>query len=916
MAEKVGGRQIADNFNYFGKKFLDSRDYFDTIKEMKEFDGNYVPEGFVTYCVENEKSYQYKEANVDDKILGKWREVNLHGYYSSMEKIRDYVYEANYIWLNYDYAYARFTSDGPTQITGLCSAVKKGNLIGRNYDWLYDESAEFIVHTPHLAGRYATVAVCTTPTKLTEEFMQSKKIVDDFVLMPFRVLDGINENGVYVSVNVVPNQKGDNAVILPLEEEKETISSDMLGRYIIDNFKSASAAVQFIKNHLKIYQAQRLAQLGYEPHYIIADGTNSYILEFAYGAVSIIDTTKDSDSEFADKCYMTNFHLTDTILNSDGTVYTPETKTDTEDAVTTNNIETLGAGLERYNLIVDNFEDITDKAKMQELMSKLKFTNTYKDETEPFWYSEYVGGELQVDSSVDDFLNNGIIEAAKQIFNQRSRNPESENFGTWQTVHSSVYDIEEKKLYIKFQEEDDEYEFEVDVQSSEKKERAFIKVEKFPEVSDFESLMFYYLTKDITRETKQDEAGQISDKYVFKAAPQLPDEAVECTVTFTSKENNYSKMSIGPTGIMFGEEAVYSEVTEEGSEEKSWKWLAEEYKTVDFGKDVQTVENIDSIKTEMEKIIETVVDYEKGIYYGDLISDKIVWNKLGGGNEGIIKRLDAKMTTKLSDLENGVWALYVSDEYKGILTKNEFEMSLITEKDFLQEKLTEHSVTGIKAIPSKVFYKYGEKIDPKTITVKAYYDDYEQGVLEDEDFTISSEYNETVPGIYEVVVKYGSLTDKYNVKVANRVLTKFEIDTSSVKKTYKPYEDFDPTNLKAYATFEDAPDAREEVYDYEIDISGFDNTHPGEHEIVVNYTYDVADLLISGYKTTFAATDDFALGDDFKAQIKKEDGEIVDVETSKCVVDSTAFVKGTAGEYTIYVTYAGKKKSYKVTVNA
>lgn len=67
---------IGDNFKYLGKKFLDDRQSFNTLTELKACTA--VPEGFIAYCVEEKKRYEfvdnnwveYKEnSNLDDVII-------------------------------------------------------------------------------------------------------------------------------------------------------------------------------------------------------------------------------------------------------------------------------------------------------------------------------------------------------------------------------------------------------------------------------------------------------------------------------------------------------------------------------------------------------------------------------------------------------------------------------------------------------------------------------------------------------------------------------------------------------------------------------------------------------------------------------------------------------------------------------
>ena len=49
---------IGDNFKYLGKKFLDNRESFNTLEEMRACTG--VPKGFITLCYEDNKRYEYK----------------------------------------------------------------------------------------------------------------------------------------------------------------------------------------------------------------------------------------------------------------------------------------------------------------------------------------------------------------------------------------------------------------------------------------------------------------------------------------------------------------------------------------------------------------------------------------------------------------------------------------------------------------------------------------------------------------------------------------------------------------------------------------------------------------------------------------------------------------------------------------
>lgn len=96
--------KLGDNFKYLGKKFLDDRESFDTLSTMKEC--NTVPDGFVTFCKENGKRYEYLSSNKEDPKTGKWTEFKV-GTNESSDSNHDCYYvgdsepdDDNVIWFD------------------------------------------------------------------------------------------------------------------------------------------------------------------------------------------------------------------------------------------------------------------------------------------------------------------------------------------------------------------------------------------------------------------------------------------------------------------------------------------------------------------------------------------------------------------------------------------------------------------------------------------------------------------------------------------------------------------------------------------------------------------------------------------------------------------------------------------------
>lgn len=68
--------QIASNFTYLGKKFLDDRQSFNDITAMTSFSAKNLPEGFIAYVKSEDKYYKFNSTNDFDTQLGYWKEYN------------------------------------------------------------------------------------------------------------------------------------------------------------------------------------------------------------------------------------------------------------------------------------------------------------------------------------------------------------------------------------------------------------------------------------------------------------------------------------------------------------------------------------------------------------------------------------------------------------------------------------------------------------------------------------------------------------------------------------------------------------------------------------------------------------------------------------------------------------------------
>lgn len=396
--------------------------------------------------------------NLSNEELGLNTNTNDYG---EIHKIKDYLFETYYDNLDYEYALNYFSTVKNDIQNSACTSIRKGKYFGRNLDWFYDNSAEFIVKTPHVNNRYAALGISSGIKELTNEVVTKGDYNILYKLVPFRMVDGINEKGLVISTNVVPTDKGINDQTIPVVELRDTICSLMVPRYVLDWFETAREAANYLRNYVAIYPPKALTNLGYEAHWMIADENETLLLEIIDNRVVITDMTEGAESHLAGKSYMTNFYLSDIRLNFDGSVFTPEYRDGSNNAITYNHITPNGCGLERYNIVSGKFHTLVSREDMRNLMKELYYTNGYRLSTNPIWCTEFVGLHgLNVASTLEEFMP--TVRKAAEKYEHRTREDGTEYSGTWQTVHSVIYNIEDRTLSVIVQEDNNVLEYAYD----------------------------------------------------------------------------------------------------------------------------------------------------------------------------------------------------------------------------------------------------------------------------------------------------------------------------------------------------------------------------------------------------------------------------------------------------------------------
>lgn len=305
--------------------------------------------------------------------------------YLSLERICQYLYRVTFDSLPED-------NGGDNLFIGACSSFVRNGKLYRNLDFKYDNAASFIVHTRDFIGM-------SFITGLNDGNMDDAMIAQ----LPYRMVDGRNNNGIMVSTHVLYNDfqwsgGGNRSIpltrlpylVLTKVKSMETISVDLAD--VLGNLAYVSAMGDYLIQVL------------------VTDGTTTYVIapplpESNSTAFVLINITAHPK--------LANFRWVNR-----GTVTRSES-----------DIQERPTGIERFNMMLTTGVDL----------EALKFTLAYEA---PDRLSEFIGIRETTKDSTDEELE-VIYNLARAAYLDRKRDGE-----TWHTMHSVVYGNGMERLNI------------------------------------------------------------------------------------------------------------------------------------------------------------------------------------------------------------------------------------------------------------------------------------------------------------------------------------------------------------------------------------------------------------------------------------------------------------------------------------
>ena len=355
---------------------------------------------------------------------------------TDMVQYNDYFFGIDYSDINYEAGFNHYNTSGFNQ-SGECSSFFKDNLAGRSYDWIYDNMSSIVVGVNDakyknigVAGRLFYQQDCLNIINGVGDYS------DKLEVLPFCILDGINEAGVYCNNNMVPggDKEAKGTCTIAAIETRVTIAAPMLPRFILDNFASAKDAVDYIRDYCNVINEAKLPL-----HTMIADSSGAcFVLEYFDGKVWI------NENQIA----MTNFYETGVKYNANGTV--PTATTNEGNVTGAGNLTINSHGLERYNIIINDYDNLNTVDDFWNTLHKLRFTNCGFS-INPIWASDL--------GAIDDPLS--VANKSREEYLNDTLNRQRGDGNTWQSIHQCVYDLNNLVLYVETQEKDGYHVFEL-----------------------------------------------------------------------------------------------------------------------------------------------------------------------------------------------------------------------------------------------------------------------------------------------------------------------------------------------------------------------------------------------------------------------------------------------------------------------
>lgn len=338
-----------------------------------------------------------------------------------------------------------------------CSSWRNGRFHGRNLDWYQANYGCLIIQMPK-GGKvtHASVALLNSNTTVTQEFIKKGVISGaDRSLLPCMVVDGINDAGVAVNINIVPHDPNNSFITT-----EGNLSSQCVVRYILDNAGSVTEAIKLLEGKKVRQSIVKLA--GDETHYMISDKDETAVVEFENGNMVVTHFKNNGNGCYSDKgnpAIMTNLY--DFAVEKWG-IGTDEFYENSPYAM----------GIERWNTIKGQYDRAANSVEDNlEIAKSVWYFKNFMQNRDNKWYSEnavpsswakdadgwhyYVNDSIKVATTDcksaqigfwNSFMKGYWAKYDKEYGSKEDPHVEGNSF--WETSHTVIYDLDAKRGYL------------------------------------------------------------------------------------------------------------------------------------------------------------------------------------------------------------------------------------------------------------------------------------------------------------------------------------------------------------------------------------------------------------------------------------------------------------------------------------
>lgn len=326
--------------------------------------------------------------------------------FGKLTKVADMLYEVTYD----DYSAEIPDESKFDMLHGdlACSGVRNGNYVGRNFDYYMNQSPTFVIRTTAKEGRYATIGVGRL-AKICSDDVDAGLSQDKMEIVPWSILDGINERGLVCNSNVVIKADGGDVPHTGTNPDAPKMNVTFMVRALLDNCATVDEAVEYLKNHNITPMPSEIFDL----HIMISDPQKTCVVEFI-----------NNEIVAQEQYIMTNY-----FLNTDEVSEHPD-------------------GLERMQILKENYDEGNTMEGMYHLMQRVKYTNSYY--VANGWYSE-LGLTYEQMQNVSEEAE-AYLQMEQEEFEEELKYIKENGFREttewWDTTHNTIYDIENKKIWV------------------------------------------------------------------------------------------------------------------------------------------------------------------------------------------------------------------------------------------------------------------------------------------------------------------------------------------------------------------------------------------------------------------------------------------------------------------------------------